>query len=613
MSYRGTKTGELLALTAIAVVFVFACVATANGQVEAGKNLKMLMNGSLGTVYTANYGNYLGSSHSLGFGINGTLEGYYYNPQFLNFQVRPYYDRAQANAESQTINRGTGVDSSVGVFGGSHFPGSISYGRNFNNDSEFGIAGVPSVLGDSSGSNLNVSWSALFSKLPTLQASYSIADSTSTLLGTTNQGTSSSRSFNLNSNYTLGGFNLQGRLGHYNTDLVSPSFLTGATINATSSVTNYGVIASRRLPLSGSLGLGWSRTTSSSIGDDSATNSYSVSTGISPWRRLSLSGYCNYTTNVIAALEQLWFGETAVLPSSNSGSNSNAVYMNTSGTFMVGHGLTVTGYVNHRIQNFQGESSANTQYGGTFNFQKADDLFGFLRFSVGVVNTATQDGNSAVGLVTNLGVSHKFGGWETAADFDYSQDTQTLFDIVTTSNYSYGGLLRRRINSSASWSASFRESRSGLAAQEGSKNRADSVVTNLSWEKYSLSGSYSKSNGEALLTSNGTLTPTPLGSILSDYFLTYNARSYAISASTELFRVLTLIGTYTNVSSRATQMELGTFNNGDRYTARIALRMRRLYIIAGFSRAVQESSVVPGGPRRVNSYYVSLSRWFNVF
>jgi hypothetical protein len=610
--YRGFKAAGLLAVCSISLVFVFAFVTPANGQAPAGNNLKMLMNGSLGMVYAGNYGNYMVSSHSLGIGLNGTMEGYYFNPQFLSFQVRPYYDRAQFNSESQTITRGTGVDGSISVFGGSHFPGTVSYGKNFDSNSEFRIAGVPSVFVDSSGSNFSVGWGALFSGYPSLQARYSIADSTSTLLGTTDRAKSSSRSFDLNSNYALAGFNLQGRLGHYNTDLFSPGFLTEEATNNTSSTTNYAVNASRRLPLSGSLGLGVSRTTSGSAGDNSASNSYTASAGFSPWQRLSVSGFFNYTTNVIVALERSLFGDTSISPSLKAGSNTNAVYLNTTGTFMVGHGLTVTGYVNHRIQHFQGEASENTQYGGTVNFQKANNLFGFLQFSVGVVNTATQEGNNAVGLVTTLGMTHKFGKWETSTDFDYSQNTQTLFEIVTTSNYSYGGRIRRKINSSTNWNVSFRESRSGLAAQEGSNNLADSFVTNLSWERYSFSGSYSRSNGEALLGSNGTLTPTPFSPIISNYFLTFNARSYAMTANTQLFRVLTLSGTYTNVSSNSTRKALGTFNIGDRFNARIALRMRRLYIIAGFDHAIQESSAVPGGPRRVNSYYVSLSRWFNV-
>jgi hypothetical protein len=606
-----TKAVGLLAVTGL--VFVLACAVPANAQVMVGNNLKMLMNGSLGAVYSGNFGNYLGSSHNLGLGLNGTLEGFYYNPQFLYFQVRPYYDRAQFNAESQTITRGTGVDGSVSLFGGSHFPGSISYGRNFDSNSEFRIAGVPAVLGDSSGSNFNVTWSALFSGLPTLQASYSVADSTSTLLGTTDQGKSSSRSFNLNSSYSLGGFSLQGRLGHYNTDLFSPSFLTAANITSTSSNTNYGVTASRRLPFSGSLGLGWSRTTSESGFDDVTSSSYTVSAGISPLQRLSLSGFFNYTTNAIAAFEQSLFGDAPLSPLVNAGSNSDAIYMNSSATFLIGHGLSVTGYANHRIQNFQEQASTSTQYGGTVNYQKANDLFGFLRFSVGVVNTATQEGNNAVGLVTNVGVSHKFGKWETSADFDYNQDTQTLFDIVTTSNYTYGGMLRRKIHSSANWSASFREARSGLVAQQGNRNISDSFVTNFSWEKYSLSGSYSRSNGQALLGANGTLTPTPVGSLISDYYLTFNARAYAATASTQLFRVLTLSGNYSKVTSNTSQNALSTFNKGDRFNVRLAVRMRRLYFIAGFDRALQNSSAVPGGIRNVNSFYVSLSRWFNLF
>jgi hypothetical protein len=149
--------------------------------------------------------------------------------------------------------------------------------------------------------------------------------------------------------------------------------------------------------------------------------------------------------------------------------------------------------------------------------------------------------------------------------------------------------------------------------QEGNNNISDSFVTNLSWERFTLSGSYSRSNGEALLLTDGTLIPTPFGSAISDYFLVFNARSYSMNANMQLFRILTLSGGYTNVSSRTNRRALDTISDGDRFSARLALKMRRLYVVAGFDRAVQETSAVPGGPRAVNSFYVSLSRWFNVF
>ena len=66
MAYNVTKTGRLLAVSAIIFVLVLACAASANGQVTVGEKFKMLMNGNLGAVYAGNFGNVSASSHSLG-------------------------------------------------------------------------------------------------------------------------------------------------------------------------------------------------------------------------------------------------------------------------------------------------------------------------------------------------------------------------------------------------------------------------------------------------------------------------------------------------------------------------------------------------------------------
>ncbi len=97
-----------------------------------------------------------------------------------------------------------------------------------------------------------------------------------------------------------------------------------------------------------------------------------------------------------------------------------------SSTLMLARGLTVSGHLTIKSSICRGSDIENTQYGGTVNFQKANNLFGFLRFSVGVVDAATQDGNSGLGLVANLSMTRKFGRWETAADVNYSQNTETL-------------------------------------------------------------------------------------------------------------------------------------------------------------------------------------------
>jgi hypothetical protein len=152
-----------------------------------------------------------------------------------------------------------------------------------------------------------------------------------------------------------------------------------------------------------------------------------------------------------------------------------------------------------------------------------------------------------------------------------------------------------------------------LTSQQGDNNSSESIVTSFSWKKHTFSGSYSRSIGAALLSANGTLTATPLSPVISDEFLTFDARSFGVNASTRLLRRVTVSGGYAKVSSSTIQQSLGTFNNGNQYYARLDLRLRKLLIQGGFNRAVQEASAVPGGPQTVNSYYMSLSRWFNVF
>jgi hypothetical protein len=228
---------------------------------------------------------------------------------------------------------------------------------------------------------------------------------------------------------------------------------------------------------------------------------------------------------------------------------------------------------------------------------------------------ATQDGNTGAALVGNVGMSKNFGKWETSADFNYAQNTQTLGIIATTSSYSYGGTLRRRINKQTSWGFGFRGSHSALTARDGDGNRAESYSSSLSWRRYSAGGSYSQSSGTAVLTYSGTLTATPVGSLITNDFLLFNARSYSINGSVLLFRRLSAGGGYSKFSSGTLQQLIGAGlrTEGDLYHAHIDYRLRKFSFGGGYNRVMQGTSTVSGPPRIVNSYFISLTRWFNVF
>jgi hypothetical protein len=333
--------------------------------------------------------------------------------------------------------------------------------------------------------------------------------------------------------------------------------------------------------------------------------------GFSPWQRLSFNQNVNYTTNLSAILGQsILGGGTEPL---RFGAGSDSFYTNSTAVVRLFKGLTATGYFTHRNQTLNGLDYSDSQFGGTVNYNFSTPLFGLLYFGLGMVDTANKVGNQGAGLIANLGANRKFGHWDASADFNYSQNIQTLVAITNSSAYSYGGSIKRRMNSDTFWSASFRGAHSGLVVQEGNGSSSESYSTSLGWKRYSISGNYSQSKGTAVLTSNGTLVAAPLGSLITNDFLYFDARSYGVSLSTTWHRRIYFSGGYANVFSSSIENAFKNANTGERYSARVEYRLRKFSIVGGYGRSSQQLSAIPGGPRVVNSYYLSLSRWFNVF
>jgi hypothetical protein len=501
----------------------------------------------------------------------------------------------------------------MNLFSGSRLPGTISYGRDFSNNSEFRVAGVPSIIGDTHTQNFGIAWSALFPKLPTVRASFSMGSSGASVSGLDEDSSSSTKNLNVNSDYKLAGFDLRGNFSHLSNHYETGSFLTGLPISNGGSSNSESVTAQHDLPLNGNIGLGWGHSNfTGNDGNEWSSSTYTAGVGFTPIQRLSVSQTFNYTSNLSAIIAQT-LGTGTVQEPLRFGNGSDAIYLNTNATFRVLRGLSVSGYFNHREQSYDHRNYADSQYGGTLNYNYATPLFGVLYFGIGVVDTANKQGNQGMGLVANVGLNKRFGKWETSGDFNYSQNTQTLVSVATTSSYSYGAGLRRRFNQDTYWSSAFRGSRSGLVVVDGTNSTSESYSSSFGWRRYSVSGSYSQSSGTAVLGAGGVLTPAPLAPLITDDLLFFNARSYGVSASTIIGRRLTFSGGYVNVFGSSKQTLAGTRNTGERYNTRMEYRLRKFSIIGGFNRSMQDISTIPGGPRVVNSFYLSLTRWFNVF
>ena len=168
----------------------------------------MNLNGNISAGYTGTYGNLIDSSHSLSFGGNGTLSGFYYDPNFLSFNLTPYYDQSRANSNFQSISAATGFDFSSGIFSGSHFPGSITFAKAYNSQGNFAVPGVADFTTHGNSTTFGINWSELLPNLPSLQFGYQQGSNDYSVYGTDDTGNSHHRSFNLRSGYLLEGFNL---------------------------------------------------------------------------------------------------------------------------------------------------------------------------------------------------------------------------------------------------------------------------------------------------------------------------------------------------------------------------------------------------------------------
>lgn len=591
---------------------LIACTTRASAQLQLGDNLSMRMNGSLGYGYSGTFSNYRQSAHGQSFGANANLDGSYFHPDFLNFNAHPYFNRGSASGELQSITRGTGFSSAVNLFGGSYFPGSATYGLDFSSNSEYYVAGIPNLVGDASSRNFSISWSELLPKYPHVYVTFS-SDRSSATFGVEDIETKSrSKILTINSDYRLAGWDLRGNFNYNSSNFTTPDFLTREPLSLGGSGTTVGVQASHPIP-HGGIGLGYSH---SSYGDDQggggSGDNFTQGAGITLLHgRLSLSENFNYTTNTAAYLAQSVLAGS--IPMFARTQDSSGMFVSTIANYRLGWGLSLNGYFNHREATFNDQEFSDSQYGGGISFNQQHRWFGFVTVSVGVVDTLNKQGNAGTGLVGSVAVNKKLGHWDSSADFSYYQSMQTLYDFTASSSYSFGGTVRRKLNPQTYWSASARGTKSGLTPIEGSSNHSETYTTSLSWKRYSVSGNYAQSDGVAVLNSLGGLVSTPVAGLVSDQTWLFNAKTWGANGSTRLYSRLYLSGGYTNIHSNTGMLRLGVVNDGDRYFFRAKYLLRRFEIDGGYTRLNQAVSTIPGGPRNTNSFYITLSRWFNVF
>lgn len=603
---------------------ILLCALPMAAQLQVGEDWKFNLNGNLGYSYNGSIDNGV-SGHSMGFTGDATLKGSYYNPNFLNFSVQPYYGRVQSNTLFGSLSNSTGVTATANLFSGSRFPGSISYGRGKNVSSEFGIPASDIGLaqhGDAQ--NLAINWNEIVPGLPTLNASYLVGDETSTIFGTQGQSSQNNRTLSLLSTYKIDGFLINGGYTHrhVNTDLAEIIDGSPLPVQATNSSNTYQVNASHALPMSGSASFGWNR---NSYGydyrDSYRTSNSGVSDGLNgtvtvrPAAKLSVSGFANYSDNLLGAIPEQVLNSGTVINTTGLRSFKNTLE-GVDAYYQLLSNLSVHGNVAHQSQEFLGKTYSSTIYGGSANYNLNKRFLGSLSFSLALFEVANQEGNQVLGGVGNVNFDRKIDRWDVNANFSYSQNVQTIVLVYTTSSYGWVANARRQLGNRMYFAAGYGGSHSGLTNEAGLSSGSHRWSGTFLWKNYNVNGFYSFSNGAAAFTPTG-LVSVPVGVPPSLFapgsVILYNSKAVGGNVGGVFMHRLTFSLGYGDSRGSTVDPLISTVTQTQLYNAVMQYRLRKIFLNTGYTRLRQAVGTPGVAPVVVTSYFIGFSRWFDFF
>lgn len=593
-------------------------------QVEVGE-AKMNLSGDIGFTYNGDINDGV-SSHSFGLSGDANLTGSYYDPRFLNFAVRPYYNHSQSNSEFGSLANTSGVNASANLFSGSHFPGSFYYGKADNSTSAFGVPGGGIGLATNGNSDgFGVTWSALLPNLPTLMASYSIDSSSSSVYGTPQTTQQTDHNLTIRSGYTLAGFRMMGAFIHRTVDGTFSELLEGVStpVKSDDSNNNYQFNASHSFPMGGSFSISANRDSYDYSSHDGSTNTGSGASDMltgnlsfRPTMKLSVGASASFSDSLLGSIpEQVLNSGTETETLVNLGS-FKSYQMEGDSNYQLLKNLTLRAAVIHTGEDYLGQSYGSTQFAGSAYYNTSHSLIGHLSCNFTMFDTATQYGNTGLGFTGNLNLNRRLAAWDVDANFSYSQGVQTIDVLQTSSTYSWVANVRRRIGMNNHLSFGYSGSHSGLTEQKDYSSSLERFSGTFSFKRYSANGFWSKSNGTALFTPAGlvALPPNVPPSLLPpDSLILYNAKSYGFNLSASPIGRLNVSAGYSKSNGDTLDPAAATYTETELYNGILQYRLRKIWVNGGFTRLNQSINTVSTGPITVTSFYVGISRWFNFF
>lgn len=590
-------------------------------QVNVGHDVTLGLTGDLGFGYNGDYGNLQNSEHSYGINGDAQLNGYYYNPNFLKFNVTSFLDRDQANSGSASLTDASAVGGSISLFGGSHFPGGISFGKTFDSSNTYGVPGSQGLLTHGNATQFGIGWAETIPGLPPLNAQYSQGSSESSTFGTSDQTHSTSRVFTLGSTYRMKGWWTTGRFTEVSTSTQLPEYLSNGGFNTSDANTkSLNFNTTHKLPLQGQTSIGYSYSSSTGSGNGQtvtgSNQEFSATASFIPVRRVSTAFGVEYNSSLAGMIEQVLNNAGSVAPQVNLGGQSHSLTMYNFDSLNIYKNLDASFSFNHTQEVVYGQSVTLNHFSAIVNYHFQKPLWGSVEVYGGVNDAADNNGNDGTGLIAGVNFGRTMLGFDWTGSFGYSQNVETVIESVQSS-YTYLASARRHFGRHLTWNNSFSGYHTGLGEAEGSSAHSESYSSTALYRRYSLGGSYAKSYGAALVTANGLVTaPTYVVPVLnSNQYLLVNGSSMGITASASPVDRLSLNANFSKALSSMTGPTLDSTGSSKAFTFYTQYQMRKISLGAGYTKVMQGigTGTLGSTPQNYTTYYIGIQRWFNPF
>jgi hypothetical protein len=601
-----------------AVAALLWCSAPARPQAQLGDQLAFNLGGSASAGYSGSLGNQGPASNGLTLGGNANLSGYYHSPQFLSFNISPFYNQSRNDSNYQSITDSSGVIASTTLFGGSKYPGYVNYSDLYNSEGNYSVPGIGNYRTNGNGQTFGVGWSGNPTGLPSFTVGYQQGINDYSIYGTPGEDHSQFHSVFASSAYSVAGFRLNGGYRYQDGNYSIPQILTGESIpESQTSTSTYTLNVSRNLALDGSTWVNFTRnTTGYTALDTTDSQTADVVTGgaaLKPSAKLALQLGADYDDNLAGTVYQAASTAGAILPLSLPEEKSHSWGVSGQTQYNVVDGFNLSGGIFHRQQLFLGTAFDSTAYSGGASF--AHDILGG-RFSTSTIATESELGNnggSMLGILSNAIYIRQIGLWNMSGSVGYSRNVQTILIAYTTSGYSFSGAATRRIRRFI-WNGSAAGSKSIVNQFQGTNSLAQNYTTGLAHRWLGVNVGYSKSSGLGLFTAQG-IAPLPTGvppTLLPSTAL-YGGRTYSVGVGSSPVRGMTFSGSFADARTNTQSGSLSSNNHTQEANAYLQYKFRKVFFTAGYSRLLQGFSASTLQPALVSTYYIGLSRWFNFF